>query len=71
MSFEGTKRLLISTDHKWRDLPGNVYLSLLLKKFFGIDAKVIPVWTEGEWAQNFRPHAITVPSLVPGLVRRA
>ena len=27
-----SKKILISIDHKWRDLPGHVYLGQLLRK---------------------------------------
>ena len=57
-----TKKILISIDHKWRDLPGYVYLGTLLEKK-GFSVQYCRNGLEKYFIQGFRPHIVVINHL--------
>jgi surface carbohydrate biosynthesis protein len=56
------KRILISVDHKWRDLPGYVYLSMHLENL-GCKVKIARNGLERYFVAGFKPDLVVVPHL--------
>lgn len=56
------KKILISIDHKWRDLPGYVYLGHLLKKK-NFKVEYCRNGLERFYIQGFKPHIIIINHL--------
>lgn len=54
--FKG--RILMITDHKWRDLAGNVYLKCLLEKKYSFDVKLCNLGDETFWSLYYKPHIV-------------
>lgn len=52
------KRILLGVDHKWRDLPGSVYLKYLLEKKFGYKVKIVRNGLEYYFALFWKPDLI-------------
>lgn len=56
-------KLLLTTDHKWRDLPGNVYLKRLLEERHGHDVELIRLGEEFALAPHYQPDAVIYNNL--------
>jgi surface carbohydrate biosynthesis protein len=52
------KRVLIITDHKWRDLAGYVYLKALLEKNHGVSVRLCRLGEERFWVLHERPDLV-------------
>ena len=55
-------KILISIDHKWRDLPGYVYLGSLLEKE-GFSVQYCRNGLEKYFIQGFKPHIVVINHL--------
>lgn len=51
-----TKRVAILVDQKWRDLPGLVWLKLLIEKEAEVEVRLFPLGSEQAYLPWFRPH---------------
>ncbi len=52
------KRILIITDHKWRDLAGYVYLKSLLEKKHNINVRLCRLGEDRFWVLHDRPDVV-------------
>lgn len=55
-------RIIISIDHKWRDLPGNVYIGILLEKM-GHKVKYVRYGLEKYYIPSFKPDLLLLVHL--------
>jgi len=56
-------RIVIVTDHKWRDLPGNVYLKLMLEKRWGHETILVRLNEESAVVPSFQPDIVIYNNL--------
>jgi len=56
-------RILIVTDHKWRDLPGNTFLKMFLEHQYGHKVMLVRLNEERLFVPGFRPDMIIYNNL--------
>ena len=59
----GKRRIAILIDQKWRDLPGLIWLQLLLERRSDFDVRVFPVGSEQAYIPSYRPHVVLFNNL--------
>lgn len=59
----GKKRIAILLDQKWRDLPGIVWLQLLLQRHPELDVRLFTVGSEQAYIPGYRPHVVLFNNL--------
>ncbi len=59
----GRTRIAILIDQKWRDLPGIVWLQLLLQRHPELDVRVFTVGSEQAYIPGYRPHVVLFNNL--------
>ena len=52
------KKVLLITDHKWRDLAGYVYLKFILEKNYGIKVRLCRLGEERFWVYHEKPDLV-------------
>jgi surface carbohydrate biosynthesis protein len=57
------KRILLVVDHKWRDLPGSVYLKMLLEKTYHHRVVLARLGEAAALIPSLRPHVIVYNNL--------
>lgn len=58
------KRFLIPVDHKWRDLPGAIFLKTVLEQKFGHEAILCRQGSELEFCITLLPHCVVFPHIL-------
>ncbi len=56
-------RIIIITDHKWRDLPGNTLLKILLEQKYNHIVKLVRLNEERLFVPNFKPNMVLYNNL--------
>lgn len=56
-------RIMLLADHKWRDLPNNVYLKSILENKYGHTVKLIRLGEDALLAKSFKPDLIAYNNL--------
>ena len=56
-------KIMIITDHKWRDLPGNTFLKLHLEKIYGHEVLLVRLGEEKLFAPSFKPTILLYNNL--------
>lgn len=63
-------RILLITDHKWRDLPGNTFLKLFMEQKYGHSVLLVRLNEERLFAPTFKPDMVIYNNLYTPEVNR-
>jgi surface carbohydrate biosynthesis protein len=64
------KRILISIDHKWRDLPGHIFLGMYLEQVYGHEVIFARNYDELKYWRAFQPDVVVINHLIEENRRR-
>lgn len=58
------KRILITVDHKWRDLPATMVLKYFLERFFNCSVYICRQGSELQFCTVYLPHCVIFPHIL-------